>query len=405
MTTGPDTPQRAGTTRSTDGPAGAWWPAASALFTVGWGANSFPPLLGVYRTDLGLSTASVTTLFALYAVGLVPALLLAGPASDRWGRRPLAVPAVVLAAVATAVTAAGAGWPPALAVGRLLTGIAAGVVFAAGAAWVGDLSAGAGPGAGARRTGVALSAGFGAGPVVAALVATWAPFPLLLPYLPHLVLTCAALVWLRTAPDPHATLRVTSTPRGCGRLVPGAVRTRPFRTTVAPMAPWVFGCATTAFAALPVLVGGIGVAGAGLLTALTLGVGTAVQPLVRRLGPARSGVVGLLTAAAGLGTGAAATAVPALVIAAAVLLGAAYGLCLTAGLRSTEALAGPTEPGTANAVFLALTYLGFAAPLALTATATGPVAALPAAAALAALTAAWIAVAPRHVRTPTRRTR
>jgi len=59
--------------------------------------SSYPaPLIAV-----GLSARTLALLFALYAVGLIPGLLLGGAASDRRGRRPVVLPLVALSPVAT----------------------------------------------------------------------------------------------------------------------------------------------------------------------------------------------------------------------------------------------------------------------------------------------------------------
>ena len=66
-----------------------WKRVAFAMFAVGWGANQFSPMLLVYHHELGLSARTQDLLFGVYALGLAPALLLGGRASDRYGRRPL----------------------------------------------------------------------------------------------------------------------------------------------------------------------------------------------------------------------------------------------------------------------------------------------------------------------------
>jgi hypothetical protein len=98
---------------------------------------------------------------------------------------------VSLSPVATALTLLAAHTPVALGGARFLAGVCSGVVFAAGGAWLQELSAGAPPGTGARRAAIAMSAGFGAGPLVASLLPQFAPDPLRLPYLPHLALGVA----------------------------------------------------------------------------------------------------------------------------------------------------------------------------------------------------------------------
>ncbi len=174
--------------------AGAWARIAFGMFAVGWGANQFSPMLIVYRHELSLSAAGVAGLFAVYGVALIPALLVAGPVSDRYGRRPVVLPLVALSPIATLLLILGSRDLAMIAAGRALAGVCSGVVFGAATAWVQELS----HGAGMRRAALALSAGFGLGPVIAAILAQWAPAPLHVPYIPHLVLgVIAALVVLR----------------------------------------------------------------------------------------------------------------------------------------------------------------------------------------------------------------
>jgi MFS family permease len=126
-------------------------------------------------------------------------LLAGGPASDRWGRRAVVVPFAALSPVATLLLVLGHESLTTLAAGRALAGLCSGAVFGAATAWVQDLSQG--EASSARRAALALSAGFGLGPVVAAFLAQWAPGPLVSPYLPHLVIGVAALLILAPTPD------------------------------------------------------------------------------------------------------------------------------------------------------------------------------------------------------------
>lgn len=337
------------------------WPIpALALFTVAWGANSIAPLLVAYRESLDVSPAAVTALFGLYAVGLIPALLVAGRAVDRIGEYPLVLAGVLGAAVATVSIIGGAWWPTALLVGRWLTGVAAGVVFAAAAAWVKRLSACHGEGTGPRRVTVALSSGFALGPLVAAELATFAPLPLVTSHLPHLALCVVTVVALRGAgrgvsARTHAARRARQT---------GTVRSAALLATIAPIAPWVFGSATIAFVGLPTLVPGVGMTEIGVVTAVALGTGALIQPLSRRWAPHRVVLTGLFLAVLGLTCGATSvlTDMRALVWLAAIPFGGAYGLCLSGGMRQVDLITTPEQRSEAAAVFLASTYIGFSAP-------------------------------------------
>ena len=70
-----------------------WLPAAAILLGTGWGANQFTPMLLVYRGSLDLSTGTLEAIFGLYALGLIPGLLLARSLSDAHGRRSVIFPA------------------------------------------------------------------------------------------------------------------------------------------------------------------------------------------------------------------------------------------------------------------------------------------------------------------------
>src|SRR5204862_6631209 len=88
------------------------------------------------------------------------------------------------------VLALGAESFAALLAGRVLYGLAAGAVMTGGAVWVSELSAEGGP----RRATIALSAGFGLGPLVTGLIAELAPAPTRTPFIVHAVLLAGALV-------------------------------------------------------------------------------------------------------------------------------------------------------------------------------------------------------------------
>ena len=72
-----------------------------AMFAVAFGTNVPTPLLLRYRTALDLDPVALTAVFGVYALGLVPTLFLAGPASDRLGRRAVVLPFTVVALVAS----------------------------------------------------------------------------------------------------------------------------------------------------------------------------------------------------------------------------------------------------------------------------------------------------------------
>lgn len=354
----------------------AWLPAALVLTGAGWGSNQITPILLLYQKKLALTTGGAEALFGVYALGLIPGLLAAGPLSDRRGRRLVAIPAAVLSLLASLALVAGSHDTALLYVGRLLAGVSSGAAFGAGTAWVRELSrsphGAASDHHAARRAAVAMTMGFALGPLAAGILGQWAPQPMMVAYLPHLVLMVGVLWSLRHIPETVVPKPVA--PRALVRAAPrpGNFNRPRFLAVVAPMAPWVFAAPSVAFALLPSVVGanratdGIGLdAGVTALCALS---GVLVQPAARRLdtraGSTRAVTVGLSVAAAGmlLGGLAAHTGYLWLLWPCAIVLGAAFGICLVAGLTEVQRLAHPEELARLTAIFYVLTYLGFAVP-------------------------------------------
>lgn len=354
---------------------------ALVLLLVGWGGNQFTPLMLMYQADAGLSAVTVNAVLGVYVLGLVPALLAGGPASDRLGRRRVTTGAVLASLAGSAVMTLGPLGAWVLFPGRFVTGVAAGLAMAAATSWVKELSdatPGARRGAGARRASVALTSGFGFGPVLTVAVALWAPAPQVLPYVVHLLLTVPLLHALRAVPEtaPFAGRR-TSRRRGRRQVPPGLRSTR-FRRVVAPAALWMFGVNAISIAVLPLVVADTVRADllyATVLIALNFGAGIAVQPLARRLddlGSARALLVAMTVVGAGLGLAAAtaATGDPRLGAVAAVVLGSSYGINLVSGLQEVQRLAGPDELGALTGAYYVLGYVGFLLPTVMAVVAT-----------------------------------
>lgn len=345
----------------------AWAVAAAAMFACGWGGNQFTPLLTMYRQTNGYSATVVDALLGAYVLGLAPALLAGGPLSNRRGRRAVVMVGLVSSALGSAALAVGA--LPFLAVGRLLSGVAVGLGMAVGTSWVTELTVSDGRtrAAGARRASLSLTAGFGLGAGVAGAMAQWGPLPETLPYLVQLGVAGAVLAAVSTCPDVRPVTAGTS---GLRLRVPSLNHPR-FRRLVLPMAPWVFGTAGVAYAIVPQTMSGrVGhwaLLYATILTVATLGSGVLIQPVARRLDHAhRPRAILAAMAAVSAGTAVAAAAValrsPWWGAVAAVVLGAAYGVALVAGLVEVQRISRPEDRATLTGIFYALSYVGFLLP-------------------------------------------
>ncbi len=350
-----------------------WLGAAAALFGVGWGANQFAPLLLVYRAVQHVGVATTQAIFGIYALGLIPGLVIGGPLSDRYGRRAIVRAAMLCSPFASVVLMAGVFGTAPLFLGRLLAGAASGAAFSAGTAWVKELSAppftDTAGGNGALRATLAMTAGFGLGPLVAGLVAQSGRYPEVLPYAPHLLIAAIVLPRLWSLPEPIPGRERTPL-AWRGALVPSAGHPR-FLRAVLPMAPWVFAAPTVGFALLPSIVGGpargTSVGFSGALAALAGLAAFAIQPLARRCDGIRAAIYGLWVIAAGMAVGAVAFAEqrPILVLVAAMTLGVGGGACFVAGLIEVQHIASQRDLGGLTAAYLAATYTGFAVPYAL----------------------------------------
>ena len=330
------------------------------MFAVGWGANQFSPMLIVYRHELDLRAGAVAGLFAVYAATLIPGLLAGGPASDRFGRRAVLLPLVVASPVATLLLMVEPRSLLVIIIGRALAGLCSGVVFSSATAWVQDLSAGSGMSA--RRSALALTAGFGLGPFTAAMLAQFAPEPAVVPYIPHLVIGAVAAIVVWPVPG--------GTPAHRERGLPVALRQRPFWLGIAPSAPFVFGTISIAIVVLPEEVTSaksLSAGFAGLMIAFAFISGAGIQQLARRMEirlPFSGNVAGQCCAVAGALIAIPAVAGPneTLAVVAAVFLGLSYGLNLVAGLQQSERLADAGDRGAIIAGYYVLAYLGFGAP-------------------------------------------
>ncbi|KIQ18218.1 MFS transporter [Rhodococcus sp. MEB064] len=345
-----------------------WLPVALGMLAVAWGGNEFTPLLVMYREGHGFSPVIVDVFLFAYVVGIVPALLIGGPLSDRYGRRPLMLPAPAIAAAGSIIIALGSHTAPLLATGRVLSGVALGLGMAVGGSWLKELSADT-VGAGARRAAMSLTGGFAVGAGVAGVLAQWAPWPEVLPYLVHVALAAIATAALIGVPE----TRMRS--ENAGSLIddlkiPSAGHRR-FVTVVLPTAPWVFTAASVAYAVLPGLMadhsGSFPIAFSALLGVVALSSGFAIQAVGRRIDTphnARAIMVALAIIVVGMtlvSVAADVLTVPMALLAAAVL-GCGYGMAMVSGLQEVQRIAGPNDLAGLTAVFYSVTYLGFAVP-------------------------------------------
>lgn len=339
--------------------------ATAFAFTVTMMGTTIPtPLYSIYSAELSFSPLTVTVLFAVYALGVVGALLLFGKLSDDLGRRPVLLLAVGFAFLSALLFLLPPSLPLLIAA-RVVSGIGAGLMSGAGTAAVLDLFPADRKALAGTIAVAANSGGLALGTLLAGVLAQIAPQPLLIPFAVHLALCVAAFLAL-----------------GCwtpAPAYPGTLRVRPQRLRVPRAIRGSF--------ARAVLAAGVGFAITGVLTAVTalflsqhLGfdshalagfvvflafAGMALgQLFAQRLRPHTAipvGSAGLVLAAAALAL-ALTTVTLAPLLAAAAVLGLSSGLCLNAGIASTVGQVPPAERGGVSSAFFAGLYLMLAVP-------------------------------------------
>ncbi|MFJ1967540.1 MFS transporter [Streptomyces sp. NPDC087903] len=340
---------------------------SGAVFAVCMAGTTLPtPLYGLYQEKFGFSELTVTVVYAVYAFGVIGVLLLTGNASDTVGRRPVLLWGLGFAAASAVcfLCATGLGW---LYVGRLLSGVSAGLFTGAATAYVMDLAPSGGA---ARATFVATAAnmgGLGCGPLLAGVLAQYAPWPLYLPFAVHLALVaCSAAVLLRL-PETVGDRRPLRAVRPQRPQLPTQVRAVFGPAAIAAFVGFalfgVFTSVSPAFLAQSLNVTNHAVSG--LVVALAFFASTAGQLAVGRVGVERSLPLGCATLFAGLAllAGALRWDLLSLVVLSAVVGGAGQGLAFR-GALSAVAEASPADRRAAviSALFV-VAYTGISLPV------------------------------------------
>ncbi|RCG28131.1 MFS transporter [Streptomyces diacarni] len=198
----------------------AAWPVVAVLAL----SNEPAPLYVLWQDDIGFSSATVTAVYAFYIAGLLATLTVAGTLSDRFGRKPVLLPGLALALLASVLFAV-AHSVPALAVARLLSGVAVGAFLSAGMAAVSDLADSTQKRTAGLMASSAMVGGAAVGPLLAGLLSELAPGPSVTVFLVQIALLALALPVVlgmplprrTTAPDPDpAPTTGTGTGTGAG---------------------------------------------------------------------------------------------------------------------------------------------------------------------------------------------
>ena len=165
-------------------------------------SNVPAPLYGLYQQRWGFSSMALTGIFAAYAIGVVAAMLLVGPLSDRIGRRPVMLPSLGVVAFGALVFcfAQDLRW---LVAGRILSGIGTGALVGAASAALLDVDPDGNRQRSATLATIGFTAGSAVGPAITATLLHYDLWPLQLPFILVAVLTALAGIALYLLPWPQ----------------------------------------------------------------------------------------------------------------------------------------------------------------------------------------------------------
>ncbi|WP_112669143.1 MFS transporter [Micromonospora saelicesensis] len=346
-----------------------FWAIALAFLTAMAFCTVPAPLYPLYMARDGFSTFMGTIVFAVYAVGVVISLLLAGHVSDWVGRKKILIPALALELVAAALFL---GDPslPVLLVARLVSGLGIGLITATATAYLQELHAAHRPGSSRQRFEMVSTAanigGLGVGALVAGVLAQYVDAPLRTPYLVFAVLLAVSIVAVALTPETVEERLVKPTYRPQRISADHGDRAGYLAAAAAGFASFaVFGLFTSV---APGFVAGAlhlpSRALAGTIVFAVFGGAAVAQTLTSRLAAPAKVRLGLLAQAVGVPVLLVGmhTASPSVFLVGGVVAGIGAGVLFKAAVGAVAAMAAPAQRGEALAGLFLIGYLGMILP-------------------------------------------
>jgi len=330
------------------------------------------PLYGLYRARDHFSLFMVTVAFAVYAIGVIGALLLGGHLSDLYGRRRLLLPSLGIA-IASAVVFLVSKSLAGLLIARLISGISIGIVASTATAFLAELHTVGRPQAAAGKAQLTASAvnvgGLGVGALAAGVLAQWVPHPLTVPYLVFLAALVLAAIGVALTPETRGAPKPRPRYRPQRLSVPHDERSRFFAaalsTFVAYAANGLFAGLAGLFLAVTLHDPSLALAGA--VVCAMFGAGVAAQFLTEGWSVTRDLEAGM--GAMVIGVGLAVLAVwlrppsLALFIAGGILIGAGSGAIFKGAVGTVMSISPPERIAESlTGVFLSA-YVGISLPV------------------------------------------
>jgi MFS family permease len=329
-------------------------------------AGAPSPLFRLEQQEWGFPVWLLTIAFAIYAVALLAALLVAGSLSDYIGRRPVLVGALGVEAAAMLIFlfAPNIGWVIAV---RTVQGIATGAGVSAFTAAAAEYAPAQHRKLGVLAGSVAPAAGLGLGALIAGLAVqfTAAPSPVIFTFLA--VLFVLGMIVVIASPETVARRGGALRSLAPRVSVPRRARSEFFASIPVHIATWMLGGLYLGL--VPSILPSVFDADSGLVTGLAIlalsGTG-ALAGFVFAFAPARSAVIlgGSLTV-----TGTAVTlfsiitGLLPLFFAGSIIAGAGFGASFSGALRIIAPLAEAHQRAELFAAIYVVSYLSFSVPV------------------------------------------
>src|SRR5580704_3601808 len=342
----------------------AFWLVAGVLCLLFGAAGAPSPLYGIYRAQLGFSAATLTAVFAIYALVLLATLLVFGSVSDYVGRRRVILAALVMSAGACGVflAAHSAGL---LFAARALQGVAVGTAIGALGAALIDLQP-EGSGLAPLITAAAPALGLGAGALESSALAQYGPAPTRLVWWLLLGASVAAAGGILAMPEPgtrRAGVLASLRPRVS---VPRQARGTFVTAVPCLIAVWALGGLYLSLgpSLAAQVTGSRDLVWGGLMVFLLTGVAAGATVAFRGLTPRTAMLAGCLVLLAGLAVifAAIATATAAAFLVGTAVAGVGFGLALLGVNRTLVALAEPGQHAGLIAAIFIVNFLGLSIP-------------------------------------------
>ena len=343
----------------------SFWLLAVLLVFFLFTATAPSPLYPVYQARWRFSSATLTGIYAIYALGALATLLIAGRLSDHLGRRRVMVVAlaVQIAGLAAFIVAQDVDM---LYLGRLLHGVATGTATGTISAWLLDLQPANNPRLGGLVGGIAVLAGLGAGALGSGLLVEYAPDPFHLVFWLLTAVFAAGLVFMFLVPDPAERRPGWLASMRPQIGVPTAARSLFVALAPSLIAIWALGGFYASLGpslAISLLQTDSRIAG-GLVIAALLGVAAVTSALVRSADPRLILIRGSLLLIGGVAITLMAVFFGSIIglYAGSLMAGLGFGPGFSGILRSLVPLASPERRGALLAAIYAVLYPSFSVP-------------------------------------------